>query len=742
MVRYRHALLASVLLALPAPAVSQQPYNDWAKAYAAAEELVGTWTRDQVANVSVYGGTAPGHVPFTAKDGPMGVNGGRGVSGWVAAQTLAASWDPELVGKQYGAMAREFRSKGYSMQLGPVTGPMGRSALGGRNFESFGSDPYLGGKLFGTAVRGIQSQSVIACGKHFIANEQETNRTTGGQETDGTDRSSSNLDDRTFHELYLWPWVDGVVNGLGSVMCVMNRVNGTGGCENDYTLNQVLKKEVGFKGIVIPDATAPINRTAALAHGLDWNSGLDASAITALMDSGAVPEEVMRQHAIRIVATQLNHNLPQEQYPDPATVVNRNVREAESAPLTRAAAGQSIVLLKNTDQTLPLKNVTSISVFGLDAAQGVTGPAMVPNVFDYQGDTYAGHLASGGGSGATPMPYLVDPLTALTERAASGRGFEVRHIASDNYTVLPTGGPNIGGGPPDSVSGYASDSQYCMVFLNALAKEGVDRLALADETGDRLVNDVARYCANTIVVMNNAGIRLVEAWIEHPNVTAVLNAGALGQESGHAITDVLFGDVNPSGKLVYTIAKRVEDYNGEICPCCDCDYTEGLYTDYRHFDQAGIEPRFEFGYGLSYTNFTFGPLAISKKPSDNEPLAAYASGPTVDGGPVDLFDELVTLTATVTNTGPVAGAAVAQLYLEFPESAKSPVQQLRGFRKVLLDPAETQTVAFELQRRDVSIWDTVAQKWKVEAGTYTARLGGSSRDVAAEVEFELAATAA
>ncbi|KAK8112576.1 hypothetical protein PG984_013102 [Apiospora sp. TS-2023a] len=751
MMTSRRALFASVLLALYTPIACQQPYNDWAKAYAAAEELVGTWTRDQVANISVYGGTAPGHVPFTAKDGPMGVNGGRGVSGWVAAQTLAASWDPELVERQYGAMAREFRSKGYSMQLGPVTGPMGRSPLGGRNFESFGSDPYLGGKLFGTAVRGIQNQSVIACGKHFITNEQETNRTTvgWGQDTDGTDRSSSNLDDRTFHELYLWPWVDGVVNGLGSVMCVMNRVNGTGGCENDYTLNQVLKKEVGFKGKRNPIPTFPLVPFTTAAnlvslarypHGLDWNSGLDASAITALMESGAVSEEVMRQHAIRIVATQLNHNLPQGQYPDPATVIDINVREAESAPLIRAAAAQSIVLLKNTDHALPLKNVTSISVFGLDAGQGVTGPAMVPNVFDYQGDTYAGHLASGGGSGATPMPYLIDPLTALTERAATGTGFEVRHIASDNYTVLPTGGPNIGGGPPDSVLGYASDSQYCMVFLNALAKEGVDRLTLADETGDRLVNDVARYCANTIVVMNNAGIRLVEAWIEHPNVTAVLNAGALGQESGHAITDVLLGDANPSGKLVYTIAKRVEDYNGEICPCCDCDYVEGLYTDYRHFDQAGIEPRYEFGYGLSYTNFTFGPLAVSKKPSDNEPLAAYASGDTVDGGPADLFDELVILTATVTNAGPVAGAAVAQLYLAFPETARSPVQQLRGFRKVLLDPGETQTVTFELQRRDVSLWDTVAQKWKVEAGTYRARLGGSSRDVAAEVEFEMSTT--
>ncbi|KAK7959853.1 beta-glucosidase D [Apiospora aurea] len=751
---FRCFLLAIALLGLPAHVFGQQPYNDWAKAYAKAEELVSSWTRYQAANVSVFDGTAPGRVPFTAKDGPMGLNGGRGVSGWIAAQTLAASWAPELIEEQYGAMAREFRSKGYSMQLGPVTGPMGRSPLGGRNFESFGSDPFLGGRMFGAAIKGIQRQDVIACGKHFVGNEQETNRTRqlgfGDGSPDGTDRSSTNMDDRTLHELYLWPWVDGIVNGLGSVMCVMNRVNGTGGCENDYTLNQVLKKEVGFKGMVIPDATAPINRTAALAHGLDWNSGLNLADISALIEDGTIPEEVMRDHAIRVVATQLNYNLPQDEYPDPATTVNLN----------------------NTNGALPLSNVTSISVFGLDVAQAVIGPAMVPNVYDYQGETYAGHLASGGGSGATPMPYLVDPLTALSARAADGNGFEVRHIVSDNYTVLPSGDVKPGGGPLDSVSGFASGSQYCMVFLNAFAKEGADRLTLADETGDKLVNDVAGYCANTIVVLNNAGIRLVDAWIEHPNVTvslvsfgvvlveaesvragykcasaadifltqAVLNAGALGQESGNAIMDVIFGDVNPSGKLVYTIAKKLEDYNGEICPCCDCDYTEGLYTDYRHFDQAGIEPRYEFGYGLSYTNFTYGTLEISKQSSDSEPLSAYTTDETADGGPADLFDELVTLTAVLTNSGSVAGAEVAQLYLGFPESAKNPVRQLRGFRKILLDPAETQTVTFSLQRRDFSIWDTVAQKWKIEAGTYTAQLGRSSRDIASEVEFQLATT--
>ncbi|KAK7993359.1 hypothetical protein PG989_006740 [Apiospora arundinis] len=730
---FRRALLSSVLLlALPVHVVGQQPYHDWAKAYAAAEALVGNWTREELANASGFNGNAPGYFPFTAKDGPMGVNGARGVSGWVAAQTIAASWDTDLVEKQHAAMAREFRSKGYSMQLGPITGPMGRSPLGGRNFESFlYQDVKVHWALqasncmtkpgFGIAIKGVQEQGVIACGKHFIAPQNPMGR------------SSTNMDDRTLHELYLWPWVDGVVNGMGAAMCIMNRVNGTMGCENDYILNQVLKKEVGFKGLVVPDATAVINSTAALLHGLDWNSGLSQAAILALMNNGTIPEEVMREHAVRIVAAQLNYNAPQSEYPDIRAAVDRNVREAESAPLIRTAAGQSIVLLKNTDRVLPLKNVTSVAVFGADAIQSVAGPAMVPNVYDYQGEVYAGHLASGGGSGATPMPYLVDP-PGRAQRPGRGRdglqrpsrcGGQLQRAAARRWELGRRWSGPFGVG-------------YCIVFINAFAKEGADRRTLADETGDKLVNDVARYCANTIVVINNVGIRLVDAWIENPNVTAVLNAGALGQESGNAIMDVLFGDVNPSGKLVYTIAKKLDDYNGKICGCCDCDYTEGVYTDYRHFDQAGIEPRYEFGYGLSYTEFTYGNLSLTKKSSEGSPLAPYASGEPADGGPRDLFDELVTLSATITNSGAVAGAEVAQLYLAFPESAKSPVRQLRGFHKIPLKPAETQTITFTLNRRDMSFWDTVAQKWKIEAGTYTAQLGKSSRDIVSEVEFQLA----
>ncbi|KAL4929364.1 glycoside hydrolase superfamily [Aspergillus undulatus] len=730
-------VLASAVAILSIPSYAQdQPLRNWEKAYAAAEELVSTWTTEQQANISVRGGVAPGFVPFEPSDGPTGVSDGVGVSGWVGGQTLSSSWNRSLVADHYSRMAVEFREKGYSMLLGPSTGPLGRSPLGSRLWEGLGNDPYLNGKLFGIGVKAIQDQDVISCGKHYLANEQETNRTASGSD-DPADRTSSNLDDRTLHELYLWPWIDGVANGMGSVMCVMNRVNGIIGCENDEIMNGVLKNETGFQGFIVPDVTAPLDMTAGLNAGLDWNSGYAVSEIVAAVESGDISEAVITDHALRIVATQLNILKPIEEYPSADGTADLNVRDPASAHFIRNAGSESIVLLKNKNNTLPLRGIASLGIFGKDAANLATGPVPKANFNSYAGETYNGHLVTGGGS-ASPVPYVVSPLDALTARAAEGLGFNYRYILSDNWTVTPP--PSTGEGffqsVEASVSEYATESEHCLVFINAYGKEGADRRTLADAEGDQLVNDVADYCGSTIVVMNNAGVRLVDAWIEHPNVTAVLNAGTLGQESGNAIADILFGDVNPSAKLPYTIAKSEDDYNGQICECCECDYTEGLYIDYRHFDQADIEPRFEFGFGLSYTTFNHSNLAVDS--SNSFTLTPYATGPVTEGGHSDLFYEILTISADITNTGDVAGAEVAQLYLSFPEAAKAPVRQLRGFAKVYLEPGESQTVTFPIQRRDLSIWDSEAQGWKVEQGGFVARLGRSSRDFTGEVAFDVA----
>ncbi|KAL5339998.1 glycosyl hydrolase family 3 C-terminal domain-containing protein [Aspergillus crustosus] len=669
-------------------------------AYAAAEALVSTWTTEQQANISVRYGTAPGFVPFEPSDGPTGVTNGQGVSGWVGTQTLASSWNRTLVAEQYGRMAVEFRKKGYNMLLGPSSGPLGRSPLGSRLWEGLvWNDPYLNGKLFGDSIQAIQNEDLISSGKHYL----------------GT--------------------IDGVASGLGSAMCVMNRVNGIIGCENDHILNELLKNETNFQRFLVPDVTAPIDITAGLLGGLDWNSGYSLEEITAEISNGNIPESVIYDHTLRIVATQLNFLKPTEEYALPAETTTLNIRDPASKSFIRSAGAQSIVLLKNKNYTLPLKDPQSLGIFGKDAANLATVPIPVPNFNSFTGDTYDEHLVTGGGS-ASPAPYIVSPLDALATRAAEGQSFNYRYILADNWTVRqpPATGEGFFQSTAASVSEYAELSEHCLVFINAFAKEGADRQTLADPVGDQLVKDVATYCGSTIVVMNNAGVRLVDAWIEHPNVTAVLNAGALGQESGNAIVDVFFGAVNPSAKLPYTIAKRESDYNGQIYPCYECDYTEGLFIDYRHFNQARIEPRFEFGFGLSYTTFDYSKITIVTNPdTDLSALPEFATGKTIPGGPADLFNDLLLISANITNTGSLAGAEIAQLYISLPDDAKSPVRQLRGFEKVYLEPGETNNVGFSIQRRDLSIWDTERPKWRVVGGEYGVLLGRSSRDFVDEV---------
>lgn len=280
-----------------------------------------------------------------------------------------------------------------------------------------------------------------------------------------------------------------------------------------------------FPGLIVPDVTAPLNKTAGLLGGLDWNSGYNITEILAAIKQGDIPESVMAEHALRIVATQLNLLEPPEQYPSPADTETFNVRDPDSKRFIRRAGTESIVLLKNKNETLPLRNPTSIGIFGKDAANLATGPSPKSNFATFEGDTYDGHLITGGGS-TSPAPYAISPLDALTARAAEGSGFNYRYILSDNWTVTPP--PSTGDGFFQSfevsVSEYALMSEYCLVFINAFGKEGADRRTLADPVGDQLVNDVADYCSRTIVVMDNAGVRLVDAWIDHPNVTVRASA--------------------------------------------------------------------------------------------------------------------------------------------------------------------------------------------------------------------------
>jgi beta-glucosidase len=303
----------------------------------------------------------------------------------------------------------------------------------------------------------------------------------------------------------------------------------------------------------------------------------------------------------------------------------------------------------------------------------------------------------------------------------------------------------------ESTLGVAVNSDVCICFLNAWSGEGGDRSELYDADQDEMVNTVANNCNNTIVVINTTGMplsahkkvtdanlnmigpRLLDQWITHENVTGVLYGGPLGQESGNAIDDVLFGAVNPSGRLINTIAKNESDYdsNTQITESLDLDFSEGNYIDYKYFNKYNITPRYEFGYGLSYTTFNYS-TQVTVSPNTTALSDSYATGALAIGGREDLWDIVATVSSSISNTGGIAGAEVAQLYVKFPDVAGEPVRQLRGFEKVTVQPGENQDITFELKRRDLSVWDVAAQSWKIESGDYVFYVGASSRDLKAE----------
>lgn len=292
-------------------------------------------------------------------------------------------------------------------------------------------------------------------------------------------------------------------------------------------------------------------------------------------------------------------------------------------------------------------------------------------------------------------------------------------------------------------------ADVCLVFLKTYAAEGFDRISLdVDWNGTAVVNTVSARCPNTVVITHSPGINLMP-WADHPNVTAIIAAHLPGQEAGNAVVDILYGKVNPSGKLPYTIAFEESDYNapivnitgsaGEEPNAWQADFTEGLLVDYRHFDAANITPRYEFGYGLSYTTFEIDLPSVSNRTRGISPFPP-SQNVTQPGGNAALYDTLITVTGRVKNTGKVAGEAVAQLYASFPDSAPegTPVKVLRGFEKTsVLAPGAEEVVTFELHRRDVSFWDVDAQDWRVPGGDFVFHLGFSSRDVRAEVRSKL-----
>jgi beta-glucosidase len=666
-----------------------------------------------------------------------------------------------------------------------VASPLGRTPYGGRLPEGFAPDPYLSGVIMAKTITGMNSAGVVTVGRHFLMNEQETNRSSNPH-------YSSNADDKTIHELYLWPFADAVHAGMGAVMCAMNRVNSTLSCENDKLINGLLKTELGFPGFVLPDVNSQSTAFGSANAGLDFGSSTywTASILEAGIANGSFSEARLDDMTVRNTIGYFYAGLDNGKQPEvAATTEYRDVR-ADHAKLIRKIGADSLVLLKNNNTAragLPLDRPRTISIFGAHAGPSMAGPNFAFSVVGTDSDVYQGHLASAVGSGGLSNSYLATPFQALSLRAAQD-GSMFRWIMNDTYTDSSSsssfGGSGMGGmgemagnstgsqgGPSDtassstnasmpaniggaagggggagimgsgttispSVANYASDSEVCLVFLNSWSGEGADRSELYNRDQDNLVNSVAENCNNTIVVINTSGPRLLDQWVENDNVTAVVYGGYLGQESGNAIVDVLYGDVNPNGKLTYTIAKNETDYPVSICDTAECNFDEGVHIDYRYFDAMNVSIRYPFGHGLSYTTFQYGNVSAVK--TDEAALASkYPSGNLSLGGAKDLFDDVISIHFTLKNTGEVDGAEVAQLYVQYPSAAKQPVRQLRGFEKITLSAGQQKDTTINIRRRDISFWDTFAQKWALASGTYTFSVGSSSRDLRDSVQMSI-----
>ncbi|WWD17832.1 hypothetical protein CI109_102275 [Kwoniella shandongensis] len=740
----------------------------WNKAHSKAAAYLSDWTIEEKVQLTTGVGWQIGRcvgnigaVPsrnfpgLCLQDSPLGVRLTDFNSAFPAGVNVAATFDKDLMYARGYAMGKEFRGKGVNVALGPMTN-MARVAAGGRNFEGFGADPYLSGWATELTIRGMQDAGVQACVKHYVGNEQERNRST----------SSSDIDDRTMREIYTHPFLRAVQADVASVMCSYNLVNGSWACQNAEILNGILKTDFGFRGYVMSDWSAQHSGVVSANNGLDMTMPGDIAFgdlrsywglnLTQAVNNGSVSEARLDDMAQRVAAAWFL--LGQDQgYPavnfdsfrkGGSNDTHVDVRDDHYKVIQHIGAS-STVLLKNVNGALPLYKPRSIALIGSDLGPSTVGPNGFP---DRGGDD--GTLAMGWGSGTAEFPYLVDPLEAISLQARHDR------------TILNWWFQDF---DTEGAATWATGAEVAMVGINADSGEAYitvdgnegDRNNLtAWHNGDGLVQAVAAVNNNTIVIIHSTGPILMEAWIDNPNITAVIWAGVPGQESGNALVDVLYGSYNPSGRLPFTIAKQRLDYSADIIyvnsaepEFTSVEYTEGLNIDYRGFLSDNITPRFEFGFGLSYTQFEFGGVNVweigdgddsygwKSKRSTHKGIAARNNGSGGQSGNNTasraragqfLVDSLQkprwTVSVDVTNVGDVNGCEIPQLYLAYPPAAGEPPKVLRDFARLNLDPGETKTAYFNLSRYDVSIWDVVTQAWVVPDGEFGLIVGRSSMD--------------
>ncbi|MCU1496070.1 MAG: glycoside hydrolase family 3 domain protein [Acidimicrobiales bacterium] len=604
------------------------------------------------------------------------------------ASALGSSWDADLAREVGDAIGQEARHQGLSVVLGPGIN-IKRSPLCGRNFEYLSEDPLVSGVLGAALVDGLQGQGIGASLKHYAVNNQEADRL----------RVSAEVDARSLREIYLagfervvresQPW---------TVMCSYNRINGVYASQDRWLLTDVLRDEWGFAGLVVSDWGAVEDPVAAVAAGLDLEmpstGGASAAGIAAAVGSGSL-DEALLDLAVSHVLHLVDRSLPAFDAPDTCD-------EDANHALARRAAAECAVLLKNDDDLLPLLVPEGrIAVIGEFAR--------TPRF-------------QGAGSSKVNPTRVEDALTALRDGVGPevavqfAAGFGVDDPRADAPALLL-----------EAVAA-ARGAHSVVVFLGlppSYESEGFDRDHL-DLPADQLavLAAVAEVNDRVVVVLVNGAVVAVEPW-EH-QAGAILECWLGGQAGGSAVADLLLGAVNPSGRLAETMPVRLQDTPAYLnFPGEDrhVRYGEGVHVGYRYYDAVGRAVSYPFGHGLSYTTFEYTDLAVTVVPVGGS-ADGRATSPGWRGA------ARIDVSLTLTNTGPVAGKEVVQLYLADPEvSVQRPVRELGAFAKVALAPGESAPVSFTLTERDLSYWSTRLGGWVLEAGAFEVMIGASSRDL-------------
>ncbi|KAF8824806.1 hypothetical protein HHX47_DHR7000070 [Lentinula edodes] len=723
----------------------------WTKAFAKAKAVVAQMTVEELFNLTVgldgrcSGNTAPVprfNIPeFCFNDGPAGVRDVEGVSQFPAELTTAATWDRDLMYRRTKAMGQEFYDQGVHIPLAPLWAVhLWKGELGKGVLQTL------------TLAAKLHINMSPACSTLWILYEQELNRNPHGLQTKsdtfpgGTQLPvSSNVDDKTMHEVYMWAFAEAVRAGTTHFMCSYNEVNNTHSCSNAKSLNGLLKTELNFQGPIMSDWGAHWDTVPSMYNGMDISmpgSQLNSllgdfwANLTELVNNGTVKEDVVREKVIRILTPY--YHLGQDVKPLPDFVYNligppyvnvtagyRNVRKSGTADLIKEIGMSSVTLLKNTGG-LPLKNPSRVAVLGNDATDNILGANSCGATNSFCAiNNLNGTLTIGFGAGSGYSPYIVTPLDALKARAIQDN-HEIQAVVADSTSATATA----------AIQALLPLSDVTLVFVNRWYGRGMDAESL-NLTGDAddLVAQAVNSSSNVVVVIHATGAVNIEKWADNPNVTAIIAAYLPGQESGAGLVPVLYGDVSPSGKIPWTWGKSLDDYppNGIVTDLVyspQSNFTEGSFIDYRWFDKNNITPRYEFGHGLSYTTFKYSQITISKKTSKDTTSVMETAEPFVGRDSSNsLYDILFTVSAKISNTGQYTGSEVAQLYISIPEEGQ-PIRVLRGFDKVKdIKPGASATASFPIRRKDVSAWSTVGQHWYVPNGTFTIFVGASSRNL-------------